>query len=45
MLTVFVCVLIRLQYKNLRGQEKLENSFAAMKAELKAVNRRINNAE
>ena len=28
-----------------RRQEKLENSFAAMQAELKALNSRINNAE
>ena len=28
-----------------RNQEKLENSFAEMKAELKAKNSRMNNAE
>ena len=28
-----------------RNQEKLENSFAEMKAELKAMNTRLNNAE
>ena len=28
-----------------RSQEKLENSFAEMKAELKALNSRMNNAE
>ena len=28
-----------------RNQEKLENSFAKMKAELKALNSRINNTE
>ena len=28
-----------------RSQEKLENSLAEMKAELKAMNSRINNAE
>ena len=28
-----------------RNQEKLENSFAEIKAELKAINNRMNNAE
>ena len=31
--------------ETMRSQEKLENSFAEMQAELKALNSRVNNAE
>ena len=35
----------RKEPKNMRSQEKLENSFAEMQAELKALKSRMNNAE
>ena len=35
----------RKELENMRSQEKLENSFAETKAELKALKSRVNNAE
>ena len=35
----------RKELENMRSQEKLENSFAEIQTELKAIKTRINNAE
>ena len=36
---------LRKEQENMRSQEKLENSFAEMQTELKALKSRMNNAE
>ncbi len=36
---------LRMELENIRSQEKLENSFAQVQMELKAVKTRMNNAE
>ena len=46
MLSIEVQITVKKELETIkRKQEKLENSFAEMKAELKVMNSRLNNAE